>query len=223
MFGGIFSGLNLFGNAPPKKSIEEQGKEWNRTLRKEQSRIDRSISGLQMDVKKTTKEAKSLAKKGHTKASKIYVKSICDLKRAITKMHVSKTQLNTIMSDLQTCISMKKVQDILGTSTQIYHEMNELARDPEMRNTMVGMSKELMKAGIIERALDDAFESMEPDDIEEEIDEEQRKLYDQIAAEIFSGASAPTSTPNITPNVAVQEEGMDPEELARIRARVDNL
>jgi charged multivesicular body protein 3 len=226
MFGGIFSGINLFGNAPPQQTPEEQGKEWKKKLRREGTKIDRNIRRIDAEVKKIENECKKLASKGRKNAALILVKQIAATRKQITRMYTAKAQLNSVSTNLQLSISQMKLQGILGKSTTILHEMNELAKLPEMTETMKDMAKEMMRAGIIEESLDDAFATMEPDDLEEESDAELNKLFAEITAEKLSGTAAPTGKPAAgVEKVAAAEAQptMDPEELNRIQSQIDAL
>ena len=55
-------------------------------------------------------------------------------------------------------------------STQVMQSMSRLVKLPELQKTMTAMSKEMMKMGIIDELMDDAMESLDPDDMEEEVD-----------------------------------------------------
>ena len=54
--------------------------------------------------------------------------------------------------------------------------MQQLIKMPEIAKTMEDMSREMMKAGIIEEMLEDTMETLEPEDMEEEAAEEVDKV-----------------------------------------------
>lgn len=54
-----------------------------------------------------------------------------------------------------------RVAGSLAKSTEVMQAMQRLVRVPEVAQTMQDMSKEMMKAGIIEEMLDETFEDME--------------------------------------------------------------
>lgn len=56
----------------------------------------------------------------------------------------------------------------MAKSTEVMQAMQRLVRIPEVAQTMQDMSKEMMKAGIIEEMLDETFDSMEDQDELEE-------------------------------------------------------
>ena len=54
----------------------------------------------------------------------------------------------------------------------IFDPICRLIKVPEIQKTMQNMSKEMMKMGIIDEMMEDAMESLDPEDIEEEADKE---------------------------------------------------
>lgn len=54
--------------------------------------------------------------------------------------------------------------------------MQELIKLPEISKTMQDLSREMMKAGIIEEMLEDTMEDLEPEELEEEAQEEIDKV-----------------------------------------------
>ena len=73
----------------------------------------------------------------------------------------------------------------LSKSTEVMKYMQQLCKVSEVQATMMEMSKEMMKAGIIEEMLEDTFESMEDDDLEEASSEEVEKILFEITASEF--------------------------------------
>lgn len=65
--------------------------------------------------------------------------------------------------------------------------MQSLVRVPEVAATMRELSKEMMKAGIIEEMLDETMDSIEDsEDMEDEADEEVDKVKYIIILDIFN-------------------------------------
>lgn len=54
--------------------------------------------------------------------------------------------------------------------------MQQLVKMPEISKTMQDMSREMMKAGIIEEMLEDTMETLEPEELEEEAQTEVDKV-----------------------------------------------
>ena len=58
--------------------------------------------------------------------------------------------------------------------------MRNLIKLPEIQAAMMELSKEMTKAGLIEEMMEDTFESLEDDDLEEEADKEVDKVLWEI-------------------------------------------
>ncbi len=63
---------------------------------------------------------------------------------------------------------------------QVMKEVNNLMRVPELSATMQQMSKEMMKAGMIDEMMGDAIDdALDSEDMEEETDQEVEKASGQ--------------------------------------------
>lgn len=129
-----------------------------------------------------------------------------------------------------------RVAGSLQKSTEVMQAMQSLVRYPELAGIMRDMSKEMMKAGIIEEMLDETMDSLEES---EELEEEAAKEVDKVLWEITDGklGEAPLP-PEATPadkasaekapaaasRVAVEEEDDDEgEELQEMQSRLASL
>lgn len=98
--------------------------------------------------------------------------------------------------------------------------MQRLVRVPEVAQTMRDMSKEMMRAGIIEEMLDETFESMEDtEEMEDAAQEEIDKVLWELTAGKLGEAPAPPlteaggATPVPAQSVDVEEDEEDLEEM----------
>ena len=64
----------------------------------------------------------------------------------------------------------------LAQSTEVMKAMQQLVKLPEISKTMQDMSREMMKAGIIEEMMEDTLETLEPEELEEETQAEVDKV-----------------------------------------------
>lgn len=102
--------------------------------------------------------------------------------------------------------------------------MQRLVRLPEIADAMREMSKEMMKAGILEEMIDETMESLEDS---EEIEEEAQGEVDKVLWELTDGAlgiapSVPQSLP--ASKEPAQAEGSEEEEdLDEMRSRLEAL
>lgn len=70
-----------------------------------------------------------------------------------------------------------RVAGSLSKSTEVMQAMQSLIKVPEVAATMRELSKEMMKAGIIEEMLDETMDVMEDsEEMEDEADEEVDKV-----------------------------------------------
>jgi charged multivesicular body protein 3 len=134
----------------------------------------------ELKVKKSLKEA---AKKGDQKVCRMLAKEIIHSRKASTRIHTSKAQLNSIGMQLQQMMAQVKVAGTLKKSTEIMKSVNRLVKLPEIGQQMQEMSREMMKAGVIEEMMEDSMDAVLDDDgIEEEAEEEVEKVLVELTS-----------------------------------------
>lgn len=155
-------------------------------------------------MKRSLKEA---AKKNDKETCTILAKEIIRARKAITKIYTSKAHLNSVQLQMKNqlgwylfiiiyfqynklILATLRVAGSLAKSTEVMQAMQRLVRVPEVAQTMQDMSKEMMKAGIIEEMLDETFEDME--DQEELEDAAQVEVCKLIYIVYCLEASNPT-------------------------------
>jgi len=123
-----------------------------------------------------------------------------------------------------------RVAGSLQKSTEVLQAMQSLVRYPELAGIMRDMSKEMMKAGIIEEMLDETMDSLEES---EELEEEASKEVDKVLWEITDGklGEAPLP-PEATPadkasasaaRVEAEQDDEEGEELQEMQSRLASL
>ncbi|AWP16513.1 putative charged multivesicular body protein 3 [Scophthalmus maximus] len=191
--------MGLFGRTsdkPPKDLINE----WSQKIRKEMRMIDRQIRDIQREQEKVKRSIKDAAKKGQKDVCVVLAKEMIQSKRAVTKLYASKAHMNSVLLSMKNQLAVLRVAGALQKSTEVMKAMHSLVKVPEIQATMRDLSKEMMKAGIIEEMLEDTFESMEDgEDMEEEAEEE----VDKILFEITAGAlgKAPSKVVDALPEM----------------------
>uniref|UniRef100_W5MXZ1 Charged multivesicular body protein 3 n=2 Tax=Lepisosteus oculatus TaxID=7918 RepID=W5MXZ1_LEPOC len=176
--------MGLFGKTqerPPKDLVNE----WSLKIRKEMRVIDRQIRDIQREQEKVKRSVKDAAKKGQKDVCVILAKEMIQSKRAVNKLYSSKAQMNSVLLSMKNQLSVLRVAGALQKSTDVMKAMQSLVKVPEIQATMRELSKEMMKAGIIEEMLEDTFEGMED---EEEMEEAAEAEVDRILFEITAGA-----------------------------------
>ena len=172
--------MGLFGKSPDPK---EQVSEWTKKLRKESNQIDRQINGIRKEEAKVTKSLKDAAKKGDKDVCKVLAKEVVHSRKTVNKLYAAKANINSISMQMKGQLATLKVAGSLQKSTEVMKTMQQLVRLPEIQKTMMEMSKEMMKAGIIEEMLEDTMESItDTDDMEQEADAEVDKILFELTA-----------------------------------------
>ncbi|XP_020481473.1 charged multivesicular body protein 3 isoform X2 [Labrus bergylta] len=162
--------------------------------------IDRQIRDIQREQEKVKRSIKDAAKKGQKDVCVILAKEMIQSKRAISKLHASKAQMNSVVLSMNNQLAVVRVAGSLQKSTEVMKAMQNLVKIPEIQATMRDLSKEMMKAGIIEEMLEDTFESMEDG---EDMEEAAEAEVDKILFEITAGAlgKAPSKVTDALPDM----------------------
>ena len=182
----------LFGTK--KQDPADLAKEWRRNLQHEARSIERDIIQLGRSEQKALLEVKKLAKTGNVKAAKVLAKEVVNTRHAVARMHTAKAQMNSVAMMLQTAASTMKLQGCVSKSAEIMAAMNSLVKLPELQATMTAMSREMMRAGLIEETIADTFDALEPEGLDAAADKEVDKIIQELTAGVLDKAgAAPTS------------------------------
>ncbi|XP_033633639.1 charged multivesicular body protein 3-like [Asterias rubens] len=216
--------MGLFGKTP-QKDPKEQVQEWTRNLTKESRKLDRQIRSIEREELKVKRSIKEAAKKGQKDVCKILAKEIVNSRKAKTRIHTSKAQLNSVSMQMKNQLAVIRMSGALSKSTEVMKYMQQLCKVSEVQATMMEMSKEMMKAGIIEEMLEDTFESMEDDDLEEASSEEVEKILFEITANHLSDApkAVKDDLPAGATAVVSDEEEEVAEDISEMQARLEAL
>ncbi|XP_064382768.1 charged multivesicular body protein 3-like [Halichondria panicea] len=200
--------MPLFAKKPDPK---EQVREWRSKLRKEQRGLDRQIRSIQTEEGKVKKSIKDAAKKGHTDVAKILAKELIQSRKAVSKIYASKAQMNSVVMSMQQQLSMLRMSGSIQKSTEVMAAMRNLIKLPEIQATMMELSREMSKAGLMEEMMEDTFEGLEDDDLEEEADKEVDKILWEVTNGQL-GVLGPVSSKAPDQPEAVPEAAMDSDE-----------
>ncbi|XP_036407867.1 charged multivesicular body protein 3 [Megalops cyprinoides] len=218
--------MGLFGRTqekPPKDLVNE----WSLKIRKEMRVIDRQIRDIQREEEKVKRSIKDAAKKGQRDVCGVLAREMIQSRRAVSKLHTSKAHMNSVLLSMKNQLSVLRVAGALQKSTEVMKAMQSLVKIPEIQATMRELSKEMMKAGIIEEMLEDTFDSMED---EEEMEEAAEAEVDKILFEITAGAlgKAPSKVTDALPEVEPQgataaSEDEAEEDIEEMQSRLEAL
>lgn len=221
--------MGLFGKSQDRNP-KEMVQEWSSKLRKESYALDRQIRSIQREEDKIKRSLKEAAKKNDKEVCTILAKEIIRSRKAVNKIYTSKAHINSVQLQMKNQLATVRVAGSLAKSTEVMQAMQALVRLPEVAGAMREMSKEMMKAGIIEEMIDETMESLE--DVEE-MEEEAQKEVDKVLWEITAGKlgeapSAPMAAPakeneGEASGVATVEAEDDEEDMKDMQSRLQAL
>ncbi|XP_077283928.1 vacuolar protein sorting 24 [Arctopsyche grandis] len=217
--------MGLFGKSS-ERNPKELVNEWSHKLRKEGSQLDRQIRAIQREEDKIKKSLKEAASKNDRQVCNILAKEIIRSRKAITKIHVSKAHLNSVQLQMKNQLATLRIAGALQKSTEVMQAMQSLVRLPEVANTMRDMSKEMMKAGIIEEMLDETMDSLEDT---EEMEEEAQSEVDKILWELTQGKLGEAPAPPVAsentpiPTTSHVHDKEEEEDLDEMQSRLEAL
>lgn len=174
---------------------------------------------------------KLAAQKNDRDSCTILAKEILRARKAVNRIYTSKAHLNSVQLQMKGQLATLKVAGSLQKSTEVMAAMQRLVRLPEIGAVMQEMSKEMMKAGIIEEMMDETFESMED---QYEMEEAAQAEVDKVLWELTEGKLGEAPLPpdaSIRDPVAststvkdeVEEEEEDEEDLKEMQSRLEAL
>nr|XP_054765837.1 charged multivesicular body protein 3-like [Lytechinus pictus] len=201
-----------------------QVREWSAALRKEGRLLDRQIRTISTAEAKVQRSIKEAAKKNQLDVCKILAKELIQSKKAKNRVYTSKAHLNSVDMQMKNQLATLKISGAIQKSTEVMKVMQSLVKVPEIQATMMDLSREMMKAGIIEEMMEDTFESLD-DDIEEEATQAE---IEKVLFELTSGAlsTAPvvdTKLPEGATAGPESEEEEEEEDLQAMQARLEAL
>ena len=217
--------MGLFGKTPDPK---EQVNDWCKKLRKESNQIERQINGIRREEAKVTKSLKDAAKKGDKDVCMVLAKEVVHSRKTVNKLYCAKANISSVQMQMKGQLATIKVAGSLQKSAEVMKTMQQLVRLPEIQKTMMDMSREMMKAGIIEEMLEDTMETVtESDEMEEEAQEE----VDKILFELTTGklGAAPSVVKETLPTPAPassekdQEEESEDDDMEEMKTRLEAL
>ncbi|KAL0102207.1 hypothetical protein PUN28_018627 [Cardiocondyla obscurior] len=216
--------MGLFGKSQ-EKNPKEMVQEWTHKLRKEGYQLDRQVRAIQREEEKVKRSLKEAAKKGDKDVCKVLAKEIIRARKACNKIYTSKAHLNSVSLQMKNQLATIRVAGSVSKSTEVMQAMQSLIRVPEVAATMREMSKEMMKAGIIEEMLDETMDSIEDsEDMEDEADEEVDKiLWEVTAGQLGTAPAVVTENPGMPSTSQEEETEDDDKELEEMKNRLQSL
>jgi len=213
--------MGLFGkskSADPKEQVNE----WCKKIRKEGYNLDRQINAIKREEAKVTRSLKEAAKKGDKESCHILAKELINSRKAVTKLYTAKANLNSVQMHMKSQLAMVKVAGTLQTSAEVMKSMSQLVKLPEIQKSMMELSREMMKAGVIEEMMEDV---MEPLGEEEEMEEAAQEEIDKIILEITTGKlkDAPSALADTLPAAGAEAAGAGEEEVEEDEGELEEM
>lgn len=213
--------MGLFGKSKPSDP-KEQVNEWCKKIRKEGYNLDRQINAIKREEAKVTRSLKEAAKKGDKESCHILAKELINSRKAVTKLYTAKANLNSVQMQMKSQLATVKVAGTLQTSAEVMKSMSQLVKLPEIQKNMMELSREMMKAGVIEEMMDDV---MEPLGEEEEMEEAAQEEIDKIILEITTGKlkDAPRALADTLPAAGAEAAGAEEEEVEEDEGELEEM
>jgi len=208
--------MGLFGKSAPPDP-KEQVKEWSKKLRKERNALDRQINQIKREEQKAVNSIKQSAKKNDTTSAKILAREVVNARKAVTRITTAKAQINSVELQMHQQASQIRVVGALQKSTDVMKSMSNLIKVPEVHQVMQEMSREMMKAGVIEEMMEDTFEAI--DDPEEEEDVQQ--AVDNILSEITMGVKDKMAKAPQAPDASIALPELPDKEEEQVAAETE--
>ena len=213
--------MGLFGKSKPGDP-KEKVQEWCKKIRKEGYNLDRQINSIKREENKAIRSLKESAKRGDKESSTLLAKEIINsrlvglwyikfkkcifgFRKAVNKLYTAKANLNSVQLQLKNQLATLKVSGALAQSADVMRSMNALVKVPETQKAMMELSREMMKAGIIEEMMEDTLEGLTEG---EEMEEAAQAEVDRIILELTTGklTEAPSAVKDTLPDPADDEE-----------------
>lgn len=217
--------MGLFGKSK-QADPKEQVNEWCKTLRKEERGLERQVTAIRREEAKVTRALKEAAKKGDKDVCKILAKEVVNSRKSVNKIYAAKANLSSVQMQMKGQLAQVKIAGALSSSADVMKAMQALVKLPDIQKTMMEMSREMMKAGIIEEMLEDTMEGLGEG---EELEEAAQTEVDKVLAELTAGAlgAAPDAVTASLPAApaAAREEPEEEEdgELEEMQSRLQAL
>ncbi|XP_053210839.1 charged multivesicular body protein 3-like [Panonychus citri] len=175
--------MGLFGKSGshPKDKVQD----WIRKLRKEVMSIDRQIRNIEREEAKTRLVIKETAKLGDEDSCRILAKELINSKKTIDRLITSKARINSVIMVMNTQLANLKISGNLAKSSEVMKSMQGLISVPELAINMKQLSKEMIKAGIMEEMISETIDQLNESD--GELSEEESKLLEKLLFDTTQG------------------------------------
>jgi len=182
--------------------------------------LEREESKLKIELKKE-------AKKGLAGPVRTLAVSLVRSRKQRERLLEYQTRINSAVLAIKTNVATQKVVGAMQKSSQVMHAMSAVISIPQVSAVAKNLSKDMLKAGIIEEMVNEGMEAVDSEDINSEADKEVEAVIAEITAGELSGVGAITNSleqhrkKNVQKEVAKEEE--DEKDLDDIKDRLQKL
>jgi charged multivesicular body protein 3 len=203
-------------------------------MRSNARKLDRDIANLKQQETK----AKNLILQADKRAARdpqrqaqarrdvrIFANELIRCRRTSDRLVTSKAQLNSVQMQVNEAFAVRKIEGSIRASVGVMRDVNSLIRVPELAGIMLELSKELMKAGIIEEMVGENL----PEDSLAEFEEDAAVAeVDKVLAEILKDRmptteKLPTAPATIEPVATKPQQEEEEEEEEETEAMMDHM
>ncbi|KAM3163558.1 Vacuolar protein-sorting-associated protein 24 [Lachancea thermotolerans] len=162
---------------------KEQHRKIRTLVRRNGRSLDKSLRELNALQSKTQALIKRSAKQNDTRSVRIYARELYQINKQYKRMYTSKAQLQSVGMKIDEAFRMQSLQENMALSAGLMREVNSLVRLPYLQSSMMELEKELVKSGLVSEMIDDTMEmATEDEDMEEEAEQEVKKIVDQYTS-----------------------------------------
>lgn len=215
--------MSFITNLFKRKSPEEQMKEYKRGLDRTCRDLERERNKLLTQEKRLVSEMRKMAKQDQVDSVKIMAKDLVRTRKHASKFYRMKTQIQAVSLRLQTMSSTAQMSRAMAGVTRAMQGMNAQMNIPAMQQVMREFERQNEVMGMKEEMMGDAIdEVMDDDGIEEEETElEIAKVMDEVGLDFKNKVGVTDSAlPSAAKPVAADE---DAEEDKALEARLAAL
>lgn len=210
--------MDFLKNLFHKETPEEAMKKYKRSLDKTVRDLERERSKLAQQEKKITMEMKKMAKQDQMDAVKIMARDLVRTRKYQQKMYRMKTQIQGVSLRIQTMQSTQQMAKAMVGVTKAMRGMNEKMNIPAMQQVMREFERQNEMMGMKEEMMNDAIDDVMDDDMEEEGETEMEinKVMDEVGLDFKAKVGLKDAA---LPQQSSQEKEEDDKELdARLAA-----
>lgn len=221
-----------------KPDPQAQVRKCNTAIRSNIRKLDRDIASAKQAETKTKNLILAANSRGQRNPSqakqaqkevRIFARELVRTRKNTDRLITSKAQLSSVQMQVNEAFALRKIEGSIKASVGIMKDVNSLVRLPQLAQTMQELSRELMKAGIIEEMVGDMLPEDDLLEDEEEAEAEVDKVLGEILKDKMEKTGAMPSVPlpaqkQPTPAQLEEEDEEDTEAMMdQMRNRLEAL